>query len=134
MPERQFRIESGKVWSGDDEASLSMKIIEVKSGELVAAIRLTASQAFDFLTGGSVSVTGIQSPNLDRIGKTMQNASIPVPGYIKYPMTKDQQLAAAEEAAREASPGWEVYETRMSNTGPVVIGRKWVDSDGIADH
>lgn len=134
MPERQFRIETGKVWSGGDEAGLSLKIIEVKSGELVAAIRLTGSQAFDFLTGGSISVTGMQSPNLDRIGKTMKNASIPVPGYIKYPMTKDQQLAAAEEAAREDYPGWEVYETRMSNTGPVVIGRKWVDSDGIADH
>lgn len=127
MPEHKFRIETGKRWDGSNEPGLNLKIYEIKSGELMIAVSMTATEAFEMLTGGSVEVTGKQSANLDRVGKTMVNESWTPPTWIGYPMPKDDQLVEAEKWARAEQPGWETYEARMTNKGPWVIGRKWID-------
>lgn len=127
MPEMSFEIETHRFMQTDE---FELVIREVNSHEVLAKVRLTPSQAWRLFGGTVLTVDGVVSPRLDRVGKVMETGVCEVTSaeLAHLALDPDVRMAHAVEVAKQFKPGWESYEPRRKNHGGIdVVLRRWVD-------
>lgn len=129
MTERKFTVETGHWNNNHGEHGMSLRIQDALSGVTLVSLQLSAEQAYDFVRGSHQELPGDQSPNLDRVGKTMVNDSVTYESRHLggWNTERDAKLTLAVTMAKTDMPGWDSYEPRHTNSaGVTVVVRKWV--------
>lgn len=130
MSEHKVRIETGA-----NSESLSFRIKDVNSGQVIISFDLSAEQAYKAFRGGVVYVDAKITELPERIGKRMIVKTV---GYSRQQLVGPADrynygadLLPLAKALAEADPqyaGFETYSPRLTNTGgAIVVMRRWVE-------
>lgn len=130
MSEHKVRIETG----GNPE-SLSFRIKDVNSGQVIISFDLSAKQAYKAFQGGSMIVDAKITDSPERIGKRIIVKTV---DYSRQELVGPDnreiygaKLLPLAKAFAEADPqyaGFETYSPRLTNTnGVTVVMRRWVE-------
>lgn len=109
--------------NGDEPQRAHLELTDRPSNTVVADLYLTAEQFMGLMSGSTAHATGafvVRKPG--RIGFRAENASVQVP----YGAERNGEARAMEIAAEFMATGWETTEVRRTNSGHLVVARRWV--------
>lgn len=107
-----------------DQARLHVE--ESISGQCLIGVTLTADQFLSLLSGTVLRVTGATiTATPERIGKRMQNISVP----IRHGDAADIDADAERAKAMYLADGWHAVRIDRTNFGRRVVAYRWVDND-----
>jgi hypothetical protein len=137
MATRTFQIQTGHWFDNQGGHGMTLHVEDETSGVCLLDLKLTPEQAYDLMRGSTQNLTGIQTDNLERVGRQMVNQSVIYSANQLDDVPwddRDGKLAKAVEMAKVDLPGWDSYEPRHNNAaGVVVVARKWVELDENGD-
>lgn len=106
-----------------------LNITDRTSGQTLVDVNLSAAEFLSMMSGTGTRVSGARLPaRPDRIGMRAQNTSTSIP--LTYGADKIERAAQITAVvAQYESEGW-IATSRRTNSGDVVVARRWIDDDG----
>lgn len=131
----RVEISSPTTTSFDDNGYVSLRVEDGPSGTVLVDLRLDPGRFWRLLQGGQQTWPAFIGPNLERVGKTMENQRVLLPEALSGDTDRDE-LRDVRKAVREQLPEawwetWESYDTpRVDNRRQrYTIVRRWVSPD-----
>lgn len=125
-----------------DNGYVALQIRDDTSGEVFVDVEMDPGRFYRLLQGGVQHWPAFISPNLDRVGKRMENKRVLIPKPLEGDTNRDEARDVAKAVVAQLPEDWhyayDSYDTpRRTNKGPEleVIVRRWraVETEGQGD-
>lgn len=128
------RVEVGTSSSpgGADLGHVELRVQDSTSGETLVRVQIDPAHMWRLVAGGSQSWPAFVSPNLDRVGKRMENERVnlpaPLDGDTEKDVRRDVGHAVVKQLPEDWHYAWDAYDTpRVDNKRQrYTIVRRWV--------
>lgn len=134
-PTHELRVEltTSTGPSYDEQGTVDLRIRDNASGELLARVEVDPATWWRLCIGGSQVLPGTVSPNLDRVGKRMENRRVDLPPALDGDTEQDVRRDVHKAVAEQLPEDWHDFDSfdtpRISGGGNrqrYTIVRRWV--------